>query len=61
MFKRVSSFIKEVRAEMKKVSWSSKDELLGSTGIVIITVFLLAAFIGFCDFLISKLITLIIR
>jgi preprotein translocase SecE subunit len=34
---------------MKKVAWSSRAELLGSTAVVIVTVFALAVFIYFAD------------
>ena len=37
-------FLKEVNAEMKKVSWSDKHELAVTTGVVSITVFVVCAF-----------------
>jgi len=46
---------------LKKVSWPSREELLGSTGVVIITTFALAAFVGAVDFVLSILMRLVIR
>ncbi len=61
MFKRIGNFIKEVKAELKKVSWSNKEELIGSTWVVIISIFLLAMFIGIIDFILSRFIGLVVR
>jgi len=61
MFKRVSNFLKEVKGELKKVSWSTRQELIASTRVVIATVALLAVFVGIIDFILSRLIGLVIR
>ena len=50
---QVVDFLIATESEMKKVSWSSRAELLGSTMVVIVTVFLLALFIFIIDFLIT--------
>ncbi len=61
MANKVTRFFSEVKAEMKKVSWSTRKELISSTWIVIISVFLLALFIGIVDFIISRAINLVVR
>ncbi len=61
MANKVNRFISEVKTEMKKVSWSTKKELISSTRIVIVTVFLLAVFIGVIDFIISRAVNSVIR
>ena len=61
MFGKISNFISEVTVELKKVSWPTKNELIGSTIVVIISVAALAIFIGICDFIFSKAVQLIIR
>jgi preprotein translocase subunit SecE len=43
------NFIREVKAELGKVSWSSRRELLGSTMVVIVITLLMALFIGIVD------------
>ena len=45
----VVDFLIATESEMKKVSWSSRAELLGSTAVVLVTVFLLALFIWLAD------------
>jgi preprotein translocase subunit SecE len=61
MLAKTVNFLKEVKIELKKVNWPDRNELLGSTTVVIITVLLLAFFIGICDFIFSNVIHLIIR
>jgi preprotein translocase subunit SecE len=61
MLSKVGNFLNEVKTEMKKVSWSTKKELIDSTRIVIVTVFLLAVFIGVIDFIISRAVNSVIR
>jgi preprotein translocase subunit SecE len=42
-------FLIATESEMKKVSWSSRPELLGSTAVVIVTVFVMAFIIWVVD------------
>ena len=60
-FEKITNFIIEVKVEMQKVSWSSKDELIGSTTVVIVSTVLLAMFIGAIDIILSRFIGLILR
>jgi preprotein translocase subunit SecE len=57
-FTRINAFLGEVRAELKKVSWPSRDEMWSATGVVIVSTALLAAFIVFVDFVLDKIIRL---
>jgi len=42
---RASEYIKEVRAEAAKVSWPTRKEVQAATGVVLMTVAILSAFI----------------
>jgi preprotein translocase subunit SecE len=42
---RVRTFFREVRIEMKKVTWPPRNELIKSTGVVIVAVAIAAVFI----------------
>jgi preprotein translocase subunit SecE len=44
-----SEYVKDVRVEMSKVSWPSREELRESTLVVIVMVFVIAIFIGVVD------------
>ena len=47
-------FLREVRAELKKVDWPSRRELISSTIVVLVTVTVLTAFVAALDFAFSK-------
>lgn len=61
MANKAKQFINDVTVELKKVSWSTRDELIGSTTAVIILVIILAIFIGACDVVLSKVVDMVIR
>ena len=61
IFKKAIKFLTEVKAELGKVSWSSKQELLGSTFVVITITFLLAVFIGVVDLALSNILKAVFR
>ena len=42
-------FLKECKAELEKVSWHTKDEVVKSTGVVLVTVFVFSLFIFITD------------
>ncbi len=61
MITKVRSFIAEVMAEMKKVSWTTRRELLDSTLVVIFSSVALGLFVGIIDFVLSKGVTTILK
>jgi len=60
MIGKVQKFISEVAVELKKVSWSTRKDLIDATWIVILSSFLLGIFISGSDFVLSKLLGLVI-
>jgi preprotein translocase subunit SecE len=54
-------FIKEVQVESSKISWPSRGELRDSTLVVILTVVIVAAFVGVVDQLLNMLVHLLFR
>ena len=61
MINNIRKFFSEVRAEMQKVTWSTRQELIGSTGVVLMTMFILSTFIGISDFILSHALSIILR
>jgi len=59
MANKVTGFFKEVKLEMAKVTWPNRDELIGSTVIVLVSLGMLSAFIGVCDLALSSAINII--
>ncbi len=44
-----NEYLKDVRVEVSKVTWPTREELRESTLVVIVMVFLIAVFIGLVD------------
>ena len=61
MIAKIQKFVGEVTVELKKVSWSTRKELVDATWIVIISSVLLGVFIGSTDFVLSKLLGIILN
>jgi len=61
MFGKIKDFFREVRTEAKKVNYPSKDELMGSTWVVITTVVIVSVFLGIVDVSLSKIVSLIVK
>lgn len=55
------NFLKEVRAELGKVAWSTREEILASTMVVIVVTLILGAFIGVLDVILSKLLSILFK
>ncbi len=55
-YKRFFPFLKEVRAEMKKVTWPSKNEVYNTTLVVIIATFFFGFYLYFMDIIFSWII-----
>lgn len=54
-------YLKETRAELRKVSWPSREEAVNLTIIVMAVTMSMAAFLGVVDYLFAQLFGLIIR
>lgn len=57
---RVKRYFKGVRTELKKVVWPSKSELLKYSALVLVLSIISALFIYLFDFIIHKLLGLVI-
>ncbi|GBC62679.1 preprotein translocase subunit SecE [Desulfonema ishimotonii] len=54
-------FLREVRAELKKVTWPSRKQTMGSTFVVIVLVMIISLFLGMVDMGLSSLIRLVLQ
>jgi len=61
MIEKLKAFFHDVKIEAKKVNYPSKDELVGSTWVVITTVVISSLFLGIVDLSLSKIIKLLVR
>ena len=56
MFEKIRKFFSEIVAELKKVTWPTREELKESTKLVIIATFVVTLFVGLVDQLLSLII-----
>ena len=60
MIQKISQYFNSIQVEMKKVTWLSKEEMLGSTVIVGIFSVMIAIFLFFVDFGLSEFVSRIL-
>jgi preprotein translocase subunit SecE len=53
---QTKNFLAEAVQELKKVTWPNRKETLGTTGVVLILVFFIGAYLGLVDFLLSRVV-----
>lgn len=58
---RVSKFLREVRAEMRKVVWPNRKELTTYTIVVIVATVIAGMFLGGVDLIFSQIVALLSR
>ncbi len=58
---RVRLFLAEVRNELRKSAWPTRNELLESTVVVILSVILFSLFIGASDSVLMGLLKILVR
>lgn len=61
MMQKIKEFFREVKIEIKKVVYPNRDELIGSTWVVIIMVILVSIFLGTVDLGLSKMVSRLLR
>ena len=61
LYNKVVTFFGEVKAELKKCTWSTRQELVGSTIVVVISVVILSVFVGLSDTVLMGILRSILR
>jgi preprotein translocase subunit SecE len=56
----ITKFYRETMAELRKVSWPTREEAISLTRVVLIVIFAMGAFLGLLDYLFSQLFGLIL-
>ena len=60
LFVKIKNWVTDVIAEMKKVSWAKRKELVGATALVLLISIIMAIYIGALDWVFSQLLKLIL-
>jgi preprotein translocase subunit SecE len=59
--KKIIQFFKDSYAELRKVVWPSKEDVIASTKVVLVSTVVMAAVLGFIDYLLVIGIDVIFR
>jgi preprotein translocase subunit SecE len=54
-------FLREVRVELRKVTWPSRKQTIGSTVVVIVLVLIISIFLGVVDMGLSSLVNVVLH
>ncbi len=54
-------FLREVKVELKKVTWPSRKQTMGSTAVVIVLVIIISIYLGVVDFGLSGLMRVVLK
>jgi preprotein translocase subunit SecE len=60
-FEGAKQFLREVKTELKKVTWPSRKDTLSGTAVVLVAVFIIALFLGIVDSGLSNLIKALLK
>lgn len=60
IIEQVAQFFREVKIEIKKISWPQRNETIASTSIVIIIVLIIGMFLGMVDVGLARLVKIIL-
>jgi len=60
-YQKIKTFLIEVRTELSKVAWSTKNELMASTVLVITITAIMTIFIGIVDLLLSRFLSAVFK
>jgi len=56
VFGKMAKFLKEVKVEMGKVSWPTREELISSTAVVVVVSLIFAVIVGSLDTILMVLV-----
>jgi len=57
---KVGQFLREVKTELKKITWPARKETIASTVVVIVIVLVACVYLGIVDMILSRLIRFIV-
>ena len=61
IFQKSIQFLREVKVELKKVTWPSRKQTIGSTVVAIVLVMIVSLFLGVVDMSLTSLIQLVLQ
>ncbi|MBN1571621.1 MAG: preprotein translocase subunit SecE [Deltaproteobacteria bacterium] len=60
MWNKIVQFLREVKVEIKKVTWPTRKEIIASTAVVLLTTIIISSFLGLVDLLLSEIVKMLL-
>ena len=60
-WKMTVEFFREVKAELQKVTFPTRQETVSSTVVVLVLTVIIAAFLGFSDWALSRIVKMLLQ
>ena len=60
LVQNAAQFLREVRAELTKVTWPTRKDTIASTSVVLVIVILIGAFLGLVDLGLSRILKIVL-
>lgn len=57
----VSQFFREVKVELQKVTFPSRQETVGSTAVVLVLTVIIAGYLGFSDWALARIVKMLLQ
>lgn len=61
IFSKIPVFFREVKAELVKATWPNRRELTGATWVVMAITGVLTVYVGIIDFVLSKVVEVVLK
>ncbi len=61
MLEKISKYLSDTYQELGKVAYPSKQELIGSTIVVVVMSLIVSIFIGAVDFVLKEMVNLLVK
>jgi len=61
IYLQIAEFFKDMKSELKKVTYPTRSETIGSTTVVLVFVFIVGIFLAIVDAVLVKLVSVIIE
>jgi len=60
-FKDAAQFFREVKVELQKVTFPTRQETVGSTIVVLVLTFIIAVYLGFSDWALARIVKMLLQ
>jgi preprotein translocase subunit SecE len=60
-FEQITQFFREVKVELQKVTFPTRQETIGSTMVVLVLTVIMAVYLGFSDWALARIVQMLLK